>query len=52
MKNQGADNKHYYPTVGASIGACRAFFEIGDDDAQAPAFNISFGDGPRRHRNR
>ncbi len=37
----------YYPEEGASIGACRAYFKIGEDGAQAraiKAFNLNFGD--------
>ena len=44
----GAENTLYYPTEGASIGACRAYFKIGDGTAlarQLTAFNINFGDG-------
>jgi len=48
----GAANTLYYPLAGASIGAQRAYFLIGDDatePAAAPAarltaFNINFGD--------
>ena len=45
----GGSNTLYYPQSGASIGAQRAYFKIGSDDAEAPAFitsfNINFGDG-------
>ena len=44
----GAANTLYYPQSGASIGAQRAYFKIGEDNSQAPAairaFNINFGD--------
>ena len=43
----GADNTLYYPESGATIGACRAYFKIGDGDAlarQLTAFNLDFGD--------
>ena len=43
----GANNTLYYPESGASIGACRAYFKIGDGDAlarQITAFNLDFGD--------
>ncbi len=44
----GGSNTLYYPQSGASIGAQRAYFKIGSDDAEAPAFitsfNINFGD--------
>ena len=42
----GSDNKLHYPQSGASIGAQRAYFKIGEDGAQArqlTAFNINFG---------
>ena len=29
----GEDNTLYYPLSGASIGACRAYFKIGEDGA-------------------
>ena len=45
----GGSNTLYYPMSGASIGACRAYFKIGDDGSalarQLTAFNIGFGDG-------
>ena len=44
----GAQNKLHYVAVGAAIGACRAFFQIGDDNASARRltdFNIDFGEG-------
>ena len=44
----GDKNKLYYPTKGAGIGACRAYFKIGDDAAlarQITSFNFDFGDG-------
>ena len=44
----GTANTLYYPTTGAGIGAQRAYFQIGDDGAQArqlTAFHIGFGDG-------
>ena len=40
----GGENKLYYAAAGTSIGACRAYFKIGDG-TQAPridGFNISF----------
>ena len=40
----GGKNTLYYPQNGASIGACRAYFEIAGGNA-VKAFNISFGDG-------
>ena len=44
----GGENTLYYPTTGASIGAQRAYFKIGDDGAllarQLTAFNIDFGE--------
>ncbi len=44
----GAANKLYYPTTGAGIGAQRAYFKIGDDNAgnarRMTSFNISFGE--------
>ena len=44
----GGSNTLYYPTAGASLGACRAYFKIGDGDALArrlTSFSISFSDG-------
>ena len=44
----GGENMLYYPANGASIGAQRAYFKIGEDGAAArriTAYNISFGDG-------
>ena len=41
----GEDNTLYYPLSGASIGACRAYFKIGEDGAGArslTAFDINF----------
>ena len=41
----GEDNTLYYPESGASIGACRAYFKIGEDGASArslTAFDINF----------
>ena len=43
----GGTNTLYYPESGATIGACRAYFKIGDGDAlarQLTAFNLDFGD--------
>ena len=44
----GGNNTLYYPQSGASIGAQRAYFKIGDDGAllarRLTAFNIDFGD--------
>ena len=43
----GAENTLYYPLSGASIGACRAYFKIGDDTAsarQVTSFSLNFGD--------
>ena len=44
----GAANTLYYPESGASIGAQRAYFKIGDGAAlahQLTAFHIGFGEG-------
>jgi hypothetical protein len=46
----GDANKLYYPLIGASIKAQRAYFKIGPDGnpanaRQLTAFNIDFGDG-------
>ena len=44
----GGANKLYSPTSGASIGAQRAYFKIGDGNADArllTGFSIDFGDG-------
>ena len=46
----GGENMLYTPSAGASIGAQRAYFKLGDDDGAAnarriTAFNISFGNG-------
>ena len=44
----GDNDKLYYPANGASIGAQRAYFKIGEDGAAArrvTAFNVNFGDG-------
>jgi len=45
----GSENTLYYPTAGAGIGAQRAYFKIGGDDAllarRLTAFNIGFGEG-------
>ena len=44
----GAEDKLYYPLSGASIGAQRAYFKLGDGAAlvrQLTAFNIDFGEG-------
>ena len=43
----GGDNTLYYPLSSASIGAQRAYFKIGEDNAparQLAAFHINFGD--------
>ena len=43
----GGENTLYYPITGASIGAQRAYFKIGDGAAlarQLTAFRINFGD--------
>ena len=43
----GGDNTLYWPQSDASIGACRAYFKIGEDGAQPSritSFNLSFGD--------
>ena len=43
----GSGNTLYYPTTGASIGAQRAYFKIGDGSTQVKqlnAFSIDFGD--------
>lgn len=43
------ESKLRYPATGASIGACRAYFKIGEDGAASNAriasFNLNFGDG-------
>ena len=44
----GADNTLYYPQSGATIGACRAYFKIVEDDAPQPvrklmSFRLVFG---------
>ena len=44
----GSANTLYYPTTNATIGACRAYFKLGDGEALAnrlTTFNIDFGDG-------
>lgn len=41
----GGKNTLYYPQNGASIGACRAYFQLTNAVATVKAFNISFGDG-------
>ena len=45
----GGENKLYYPSNGAGLGAQRAYFKIGSDAQHAPmrvtSFSISFGDG-------
>ncbi|MCR4920344.1 MAG: leucine-rich repeat domain-containing protein [Bacteroidaceae bacterium] len=41
----GAENMLYFPETGASIGACRAYFEITEPNATVKTFNICFGDG-------
>jgi hypothetical protein len=46
----GANNKLHYVSGGACLGACRAYFKIGDDAYESKArsitsFNIDFGDG-------
>ena len=43
----GGNNKLYYTRTGAGLGACRAYFKIGDDNSSAvrlTAFDINFGD--------
>jgi hypothetical protein len=45
----GGANMLYYPTKGADIGSCRAYFKIGDSGsagalARITAFSIDFGD--------
>ena len=43
----GAENTLYYPQSGATIGAFRVYFKIGEDDVnnarQITAFNLNFG---------
>ena len=45
----GAENTLHYPQSGASIGACRAYFQLkngltaGDPEAGVRAFNLNFG---------
>ena len=44
----GGENSLYYPQSGASIGACRAYFKIGEDGALTrgiTSFDINYGDG-------
>lgn len=44
----GGENKLYYPTTGAGIGAQRAYFKIGDGAQLArslTSFSIDFGEG-------
>ena len=44
----GGENKLYYPTMGAGIGAQRAYFKIGDGAQLArslTSFSIDFGEG-------
>ena len=45
----GGENMLYTPAAGASIGALRAYFKIGDDGAantrRITSFNINFGEG-------
>lgn len=40
----GGNNKLYYPAAGASIGAQRAYFQIGSGNSSIRAFNLNFGD--------
>ena len=43
----GGENKLYYPTTGAGIGAQRAYFKLGEDGASCAritSFSIDFGD--------
>ena len=45
----GSSNTLYYPLKDATIGACRAYFKIGEDGsagdhARITAFNLNFGD--------
>ena len=41
----GGSNTLYYPKSGATVGACRAYFELSDANGARPtSFNISFGD--------
>ena len=43
----GGENKLYYPTTGAGIGAQRAYFKLGEDGASGAritSFSIDFGD--------
>jgi len=44
----GEENTLYWPQSGATIGACRAYFKIGEDGEEArllTGFNLNFGDG-------
>lgn len=44
----GGANMLHYPTTNATIGACRAYFKLGNATASAPQltmFNINFSDG-------
>ena len=38
----------YFPAIGATVGACRAYFMIGDDGhaSQFTDFNLTFGNDP------
>ena len=43
----GEENTLYWPQSGATIGACRAYFKIGEDGEEArllTGFNLNFGD--------
>jgi hypothetical protein len=39
----GGENTLYWPQDGATIGACRAYFEI-DSSSPVKAFNLNFGE--------
>ena len=38
-------NNLYWPQTGASIGACRAYFDLSDPNAGVREFRLNFGDG-------
>lgn len=40
----GASNNLYWPQSGASLGACRAYFQLTDPNATAREINLSFGE--------
>lgn len=44
----GADNTLYYPQSGASIGACRAYFEVNSTGSLVKNFVLNFGEDEDR----